>query len=88
MQISQKIKDLRVSLKLSQARFGKKLGLSGKTVSAYENSKCIPTLRVLERISQVYDAQFLAAEQSKHNALIEKFNSIKQLVLEIEKSIK
>ena len=43
--IAQKIKNIRLLKNLSQDRFGKKIGKSGKTISAYESGRCVPTLR-------------------------------------------
>ena len=39
---------------MSQDRFGSKLGISGKTVSAYETGRSAPSYRVMEKISAVY----------------------------------
>jgi transcriptional regulator with XRE-family HTH domain len=50
-----KIKMLRERLNMSQHRFGSKLGISGKTVSAYECGKCIPPVRILSKISDTFD---------------------------------
>ena len=49
-----KIKRLREIRGLSQERFGNKVGVSGKSISAYENGRCTPPLKVLETISKVY----------------------------------
>lgn len=53
-EFSKKIKGLRERNSLSQTRFGSKIGVSGKTVSAYENGRSVPSLRVLDNISRVY----------------------------------
>jgi transcriptional regulator with XRE-family HTH domain len=50
-----KIRILREKRGLSQDRFGNKIGISGKSVSAYENGRCTPPLKVLESISRVYN---------------------------------
>ena len=65
MSISLKIKEVRNKKKLSQKRFGYKIGLSGKTISAYENGRCKPPLKVLERISTVYDTPFVHLKTEK-----------------------
>lgn len=48
------IKKLRTDLKLSQTRFGKKIGISGKTVSAYEQGRALPSFKVFEKIAKAY----------------------------------
>lgn len=53
-EFSKRIKDLRARNSLSQTRFGIKIGVSGKTVSAYENGRSVPSLKVLDNISKVY----------------------------------
>lgn len=55
--IGTKIKAIRDHHRLSQERFGKKIGLSGKTISSYENHKAQPPLYVLEKISTTYNVK-------------------------------
>ena len=52
--LAKKIRELRVSKNMSQERFAKKLGISGKSVSAYENGICYPSIKVMEAISDIY----------------------------------
>ena len=59
MEIGLQIKNLRLKLNMSQDRFGKKLGLSGKTISAYEKGKIYPALSVLEKISEEFNVNFM-----------------------------
>jgi transcriptional regulator with XRE-family HTH domain len=63
--IPEHIRYIRITNKLSQDRFGKKIGLSGKTISAYENGKIVPPMRVLEKISAAYNVNDLGV--SKEN---------------------
>jgi len=79
-----KIKTIRKKLNMSQDRFGKKFGVSGKTVSAYENNKCAPSLHVLEKISKVYDTGFMAIDEDKKADLINKINYVKNIIYELE----
>ena len=53
-ELSKKLKGVREKNFLSQTRFGMKIGVSGKTVSAYENGRSVPSLKVLDNISKVY----------------------------------
>jgi len=52
--IGKKIRKLRTSKNMSQERFGRKIGISGKSISAYENDICVPSLKVMEAISSIY----------------------------------
>lgn len=79
-----KIKTIRKKLNMSQDRFGKKFGVSGKTVSAYENGKCAPPLRVLEKISKIYGTGFTAIDVDMKADLINKINYVKNVICELE----
>lgn len=82
MDISATIKQIREKKNLSQDRFGKKLGLSGKTISAYETGKCTPPLKVMEEISIVYDTNISLKDNRER--LIQKLSQIKSCVSELE----
>ena len=52
--IALKIKKIRDDNNLSQDRFAKKIGLSGKTISAYETGRATPPMKTVEKINNVY----------------------------------
>ena len=82
--INEKIKKIRNKAKLSQARFGYKLGLSGKTISAYETGKIYPPLKVLEAISEEYGENLLAPTANHKTKLISKLETIESSLTEIK----
>ena len=82
--LGNKIKNIRDKYRLTQDRFGKKIGLSGKTISAYETGRCLPPLRILDEISRVYDESFLQIKDSKKEDLIEKLSSVKNAISDFE----
>jgi len=85
MEIGNQIKNLRLKLNMSQDRFGKKIGVSGKTISAYEKGKINPALSVLERISDEFNVNFM----KKSNKEIErKIEEIHRNLLEIQRLFK
>ncbi len=86
-EIAKKIKDIRLERNLSQDRFGKKIGKSGKTVSAYENGKCTPTFSVLDSISQVYDVTFVHLKKSKEAQLRDKIQNVREIIKDLEKTL-
>ena len=86
-EIAKKIKDIRLERNLSQDRFGKKIGKSGKTVSAYENGKCTPTFSVLDSISQVYDVTFVHLKKSKEEQLRDKIQNVREIIKDLEKTL-
>jgi transcriptional regulator with XRE-family HTH domain len=82
--IGNKIKNIRESKGLSQERFGKKIGLTGKSVSAYENGKCTPPLKVLESISKCYGTAVFCFGNDNKNELEKKLQQLKDTVHKIE----
>ncbi|EKD99557.1 MAG: hypothetical protein ACD_22C00234G0016 [uncultured bacterium] len=78
--LSTKIKRLRLSKNMSQDRFGKKLGLSGKTISAYEKGRSIPSLKVLETMSLEFDSPLFLLKREKKYVLMEQIKEIKKLL--------
>ena len=55
MQIAQKIKDLREREHLSQASFGKKIGVKTNTVWRWETGMATPQTKILQRICEVFN---------------------------------
>jgi transcriptional regulator with XRE-family HTH domain len=53
--LAERIKIARVSVKLSQKQLADKLGLSEKTISAYEKERAIPPVPTLEKIANITD---------------------------------
>ena len=52
LSVSKKIRRARTSANLTQRELGKRLGLSSKTISAYELGRAIPPLSTLEKIAE------------------------------------
>ena len=48
------IKELRTEKKMSQAEFAKSIGVSSKSIGAYENGRTNPSEKVLQKIKEVY----------------------------------
>ncbi|MFA5776518.1 MAG: helix-turn-helix transcriptional regulator [Patescibacteria group bacterium] len=67
MHVCVQLRQLRCNLNLSQERFGRRLGISGKSVSAYETGRCVPTVRVLKHIADEFNVNF--TEMSSENRI-------------------
>lgn len=80
--IGEKIKKIRLSKNMSQERFGSKIGVSGKSISAYENNLCIPSMKVMESISAIYEIPILTTKS--RNELINKIENAKCSLKELE----
>ncbi len=95
---SDRIKELRKSLNLTQAQFAQKIGTTQVTLSSYENSDKTPALETLKKIAVEYgvsvdwllglsDVQYLSSEISTYSDLIStivQIEKIKNLCLEID----
>lgn len=85
MEIGNQIKNLRLKLNMSQDRFGKRIGLSGKTISAYEKGKINPALAVLERISDEFDVNFI---RKSNRELERKIEELQRNLMDIQRLFK
>ena len=85
--IGEKIKELRERKKLSQQRFGNKIGISAKSISAYENGRCLPPLKVLDDICETYSTPYLCLSDKGRNMLSSKISEIRKELENIEKII-
>ncbi len=86
--IGNKIKQIRESKGLSQDRFGRKIGLTGKCISAYETGKSLPPLKVLENISASYGTAVICFGNPTKSTLESKLSEIKNTVTQIEEILK
>jgi transcriptional regulator with XRE-family HTH domain len=85
MEIGRQIKNLRLKLNISQDRFGKRIGLTGKTISAYETGKISPPIEVLSRISEEFEVNFV----KKTNREIErKIEELQRSIIELQNIFK
>ena len=82
--IKAKLKKLRESKNLSQERFGKKIGLSGKTISSYETGRCVPPLLILDKISNVYKADFIEVNNDTKNTIRLMLRQLQELIKSLE----
>lgn len=53
--LAQRIKSLRISLKLTQREFAKKAGCTAATLSAYENGSKSPSLEIVKGIAEAFN---------------------------------
>ena len=85
MEIGKQLKNLRIKLNISQDRFGKRIGLTGKTISAYETGKISPPIEVLNKISEEFEVNFV----KKTNREIErKIEELQRSIIELQNIFK
>lgn len=82
--VGTRIRSLRQSLNLSQSRFGNRIGVSAKTVSAYETGKIIPSYKVLEKISMVYNVGILNLPREQKQNLAQRIRDVENALQEIK----
>ena len=82
------IKNIRNKQNLSQTRFGKKIGISGKSISAYETDKTAPPLHVLEKISKAYNVSIFDIAPRQRREFELKLENILRDVNELKNSVK
>lgn len=74
--IAYKIKDIRTLNNLSQKGFARRIGVSPQAVSSYETGRVTPPLKVLEKISSVYNQPSLIITRDIKSILNEKMQKI------------
>lgn len=82
--VGKQIKYIRTKRNLSQNRFGQKIGVSAKAISAYETGKCVPSLKVLEEINNVYKVALAELGASSTQMLKTKLQGLTDIVKELE----
>lgn len=82
--LGKQIKRIRDNRNLSQDRFGKKIGLSGKTISAYETRRATPPLSVLDKIATVYEVTIFDIPRDQKNDLSKRINRINSELIELK----
>jgi transcriptional regulator with XRE-family HTH domain len=88
MEIGNQIKKLRNRLNMSQESFGARVGVSGKTISAYETSKIKPTLEIIEKISVEFNVFLITKKTLQHKKLEEKIQNLQNAIQEIQNLFK
>lgn len=88
MSISQKIKKIRIKFNLSQERFGQKIGVSGKSVSAYETGRATPSIKILSQIAKTFNVSFndLMPNENK-DYLYQKLMELEKNLLELKENL-
>ena len=86
--VGQKIKRIRDSNNLSQERFAIKIGVSGKSVSAYETGRINPPLKVLQRIVNIYKAPIVGINEELKTELSNKLDVLENEVVSLKNILK
>lgn len=84
------IRKLRDQNNLSQKRFASRLGLSDKTISAYETGKVQPSITTIKKICQSFnvDLQYFQLAPQSRDITYEKLMEIQSQILLLHDRIK
>ncbi|HSX39694.1 MAG TPA: helix-turn-helix transcriptional regulator [Candidatus Saccharimonadales bacterium] len=82
--LANQIKNIRSKVNLSQDRFGKKIGVTGKAVSAYETGRTVPSLKVLDAISRTYNISLVNINDDKKLDMNNKLRLIQEYLNEVK----
>ena len=87
MHVCEQLRHLRCNLNLSQERFGRRLGISGKSVSAYETGRCVPTVRVLKQIADEFNVNFTEMSNDNRIHLNKRLEEMEISLLQLKSSL-
>jgi len=93
------IRQFRILSGLTQKQLAEKIGVSSKTISAYETGRALPPLPVLLRITEVTNVDleslikkekedFSSSQKEKIKKLEERVANLEQLIVKILKKVK
>lgn len=89
-ELSQRIKDARVDARLSQAELAKEVGVSDKSISAYEQGRSTPPFEKLKKISTAthHPLSYFTEENNNEAIISSKLESIERELYEIKRLLK
>jgi len=83
----QKIRYLRNKFNLSQNRFGKKIGVSGKTISSYETGRSKPPFHILEKIAETFNTTFISITDKDKDLISTKLHKLEEYLYDLKQEI-
>lgn len=85
-ELRKKIRKARVAADLSQKQLAEELGISEKTISAYEKGRAIPPVPTLEKISNITDRPIQYFVKNGRKDIVEEISGKLDIIIqELEK---
>lgn len=80
------LKEVRLNHNMSQKRLALKLGISSKTVSAYESGRIMPSITVINKLSRMFGVSFSNDYIKRHadTEIKQKIDRLKDALIDIE----
>ncbi|HUV72300.1 MAG TPA: helix-turn-helix transcriptional regulator [Clostridia bacterium] len=88
LRLAHLLKQARKTASLSQKQLAQKLGVSDKTISAYESSRAIPPLPTLKKIAQITSQPLSFFLEEENNSEVALINEKLNIIIEEIKKIK
>ncbi len=88
--LSERIRKARKEARLSQQDLGENIGVSDKSISAYEQGRSIPPIKNLKKIAQAtrHPFAYFTQEETDETTLATKLLSIERELAEVKKLLK
>ena len=84
-ELAKRIKSARLTCRLSQVVLARQIGVSDKSISAYESNRVSPPLKVLEKIAEQTDQTLtFFLEDSIDSAILAKLKEVERQFKEIK----
>ncbi|MBI3887948.1 helix-turn-helix transcriptional regulator [Candidatus Microgenomates bacterium] len=83
-----RIRESRIKVHLTQEDLGKQLGLSDKSISAYEQGRSIPPIRKLQELAKITSvplSYFMEDTSGTYEALLQQFMAVEREFQELKK---
>jgi len=85
--LGNQIRKIRNEKGLSQKRFGEKVGISGKSISAYETGKVVPPIIILEKITSIYQTTIKTPNLKTREKFLHGLGNIQKQIKDLENSL-
>ena len=86
--LGNQIKKIRNEKGLSQKRFGEKVGISGKSISAYETGKVVPPIIILEKITSTYQTTIRTPNLKTREKFLRRLENIQKQIKDLENNLR
>lgn len=85
-ELAERIRDARKDARLSQDELGKFIGVSDKSVSAYEQGRSTPPISKLKKIAEYtnHPLSYFTQEENSEALLVSKLAAIEQNLIEVK----
>lgn len=87
--IASVLKEIRINHNMSQKRLALRLGMSSKTISAYEKGRIIPSIAVINKLSRMFGVSFSNDYIKRHadREIQQRFGRLKDALIDIEEML-